>query len=143
MANARQILAAKGSDVISIDPSATVLQAAQLMNERHIGSLVVIADGKLVGIFTERDVMRRLVAAKRDPGATTVGEVMTSPVACASADTTTAEIAATMREKRIRHLPVVDGKDVIGMISIGDINRTEHRNAEQTIRYLEQYISVS
>jgi CBS domain-containing protein len=143
MANAQQILAAKGTDVVSIGPEATVLEAAQLMNERHIGSLIVLKDNKLVGIFTERDVMRRIVSEQQDPSKTAVGDVMTSPVACAAPGTTTAEISATMREKRIRHLPVVDGTTVIGMVSIGDINRTENSAAERTIQYLEQYISVS
>jgi len=143
MPNADQILKRKGSEVISIEPGATVLDAAQAMNEHHIGSLVVLAQGKLVGIFTERDVMRRVVAEQRDPAKTTVKDVMTHPVACAAPQTAYAELCAVIRDKRIRHLPVVDGDEVVGMISIGDLNRAESSDQAQTIRYLEQYISVA
>jgi CBS domain-containing protein len=142
MANARQILAAKGGGVVTIGPEASVLAAARAMNEHHIGSLVVVAGGRLTGIFTERDVMRRVVAERRDPAKTKVGDVMTSPVACAALHTTCGELGVVMREKRIRHVPVVEDGSVVGMISIGDINRAEHDEQEQTISYLEQYISV-
>ena len=143
MPNARHILAGKGRTLISTGPDTTALDAARLMNDHHIGSLVVVSEGRLIGIFTERDVMRRLVAAHRDPASTLVREVMTTPVACATPDTPTAELQATMREKRIRHLPVVEGGRVVGMISIGDLNRVEHEVQERTILYLEQYMSVA
>jgi CBS domain-containing protein len=143
MANAREILGRKGGDVITVDGGATVVDAARLMNDHHIGSLVVLVDGRLAGIFTERDVMRRVVAEGRSPETTSVSDVMTRSVACAAPETAYTELCEVMRERRIRHLPVIDGDDVIGMISIGDLNRAEHHEQERTIRYLEQYISVS
>jgi CBS domain-containing protein len=143
MANAQQILARKDGNVVMIDPDATVLDAARMMNEHRIGSLVVAVDGELAGIFTERDIMRRVVADQKDPARTRVREVMTTPVACATPQTTSDELAITMREKRIRHIPVIDDGKVVGMVSIGDINRAQHHVHEQTISYLQQYMSVT
>jgi len=143
MANAQQIIDRKGGEVFTVDPGASVLEAARLMNRHHIGSLVVVVDGKLAGIFTERDVMRRVVAKQRDAEKTEVRDVMTYPVACAAPHTAYSELCTVMREKKIRHLPVVDGNRVIGMISIGDLNRADHEQQERTIRYLEQFMSVS
>lgn len=131
--------------VVTIAPEASVLEAAQLMNDHRIGALVVVVPGTdgVAGIFTERDVMRRVVAAQRDVGDTCVVDVMTTPVACAGPRTTTDELRRVMREKRIRHVPIVDDDDhLIGMVSIGDLNRAVHRSDEETILYLEQYISV-
>lgn len=142
MPNAQQILERKGQTLISIDPDASVLDAARLMNEHHIGSLVVLVNGALAGIFTERDIMRRVVARQRDPASTTVRETMTTPVACATPQTPTPELQSVMREKRVRHLPVVQDGQVVGMISIGDLNRAQHAVDEQTIEYLQQYMSV-
>ena len=144
MATAEQLIALKGGSVAALGPEATVLEAAALMNERGIGSVVVIDDkGRLAGIFTERDVLRRVVAEKRDPATTKLADVMTSPVACAAPHTTLDEIRSVMRERRIRHLPVADRKRVVGMVSIGDLNKAEHDVQVQTIHYLEQYMSVS
>ncbi|MHC4220055.1 MAG: CBS domain-containing protein [Planctomycetota bacterium] len=143
MATAEQLISVKGDTVASLSPKATVLEAAQLMNERHIGSVLVIGNKRMAGIFTERDVLRRVVAEQRDPAMTRLADVMTRQVACAAPRTTLDEIRAVMREKRIRHIPVLDGERVAGMISIGDLNKAEHEREEQTIRYLERYISVA
>ena len=143
MPDAENLLSRKKEAVASLPPGATVLDAAKLMNERHIGSVVVVDRGRLVGIFTERDVLRRIVAATRDPARTKLEEVMTTQVACATPKTRLDEIRAVMREKRIRHMPVVDGGLVIGMVSIGDLNRAKHDVQERTIEYLERYMSVS
>ncbi len=142
MAQAEQLISLKGGTIAALPPSASVLDAAQLMNERHIGSVVVLDKGQLAGIFTERDVMRRVVAERRDPETTILEEVMTRTVAFAAPHTTLDEIRKVMRDKHIRHVPVVEGRRVIGMISIGDLNRAEHDVAVETIRYLEQYMSV-
>ena len=150
MANAGQILARKAAtaadDPIAwLTPDDFVIDAAMMMNTRHIGSILVLDDDRhVLGVFTERDVMRRIVAEHRDPDTTRLAEVMTSPVACAQPNTTTDEMRAVMREKRIRHIPVVDEDDdrVVGMISIGDLNQAEINTQVQTIRYLQQYISV-
>lgn len=143
MTTAQQILDQKDTKLISIAPEATVLEAANLMNEHHIGALVVLADGKLVGIFTERDILNRIVSAQRDPAATQVSEVMTTRVACAAPHTRRNEMRGVMRSKRIRHIPVVEKKVVIGIISIGDLNRARNEAQEETINYLQQFISVA
>ncbi len=143
MATAEQLTAIKGGAIASLPPQATVLEAAQLMNDRHIGSVLVTEGNQLVGIFTERDVLRRVVAEQRDPATTAVADVMTSPVACAAPHTTLDEIRTVMRDKRIRHVPVVNGGGVLGMISLGDLNKAEHDGQVETIRYLEQYMSVT
>jgi len=142
MATAQQFVARKGEPVASLPPGATVLEAANLMNDRHIGSVLVIDRNRLVGIFTERDVLRRVVAAQRSARKTVLSEVMTEQVACAAPHTTLDEIRSVMREQRIRHVPVVDGDRVTGMISIGDLNKADHDGQERTIQYLEQYMSV-
>ena len=144
MANARQILSEKSKqEVISVDPAASVLEAARMMNEHHIGSLVVLEGDRLQGIFTERDVMRRIVAEGKNPDTTPVRDVMTHPVACAAPHTAYTELCTVMREERIRHLPVVEDDKVLGMISIGDLNRADHDDQEKTIKYLEQFMSVT
>jgi len=144
MATAEQLITLKGGSVAALGPEATVLEAAALMNERGIGSVVVLDDKKrLAGIFTERDVLRRVVAEQRDPATTKLADVMTSPVACAAPHTTLDEIRNVMRQRRIRHLPVAERKRVVGMVSIGDLNKAEHDVQVQTIHYLEQYMSVS
>ncbi len=143
MATAEHLLAVRGGSIASLGPAATVLDAAQLMNDRHIGSVLVIDNDRLVGIFTERDVLRRIVAEKRDPTSTPLAEVMTSPVACGAPHTTLNELRNVMRQRKIRHIPIVDGHEVLGMISIGDLNQAEHDVQEQTIQYLEQYMSVT
>jgi CBS domain-containing protein len=143
MATAEKILADKGSDVVWIGPEATVLEAVRLMNMHRVGAVIIIADSKLAGIFTERDVMRRIVGEQRDPTAIRVGDVMTAPVACAALHTTDHELREVFRDKRIRHLPVVDGGRVVGVVSIGDVNRAEKKVQDQTIQYLQQYMSVT
>ncbi len=144
MGTAQKIIDSKPGKLAALGPEATVLEAAKLMNDRHTGSVLVMAGEDLVGIFTERDVMRRVVAKKRDPATTKLASVMTKQVACASPQTTSDEVRQVMRDKRIRHMPVVDDEttDVIGIISIGDLNKAHMEVQENTIRYLEQYMSV-
>ena len=97
----------------------------------------------MVGIFTERDVLRRIVAEQRDPATTALADVMTSQVAFAAPHTTLDEIRRLMRKRHIRHMPVLDRRRIVGMISIGDLNKAEHDGQAETIKYLEQYMSVA
>lgn len=128
-------------DVATIDPLATVIDAARLMNERRIGALVVLDhEDRLVGMFTERDVLVRVVAEERNPRETRVGDVMTKQVIACRSDTPSDDLRALMREKRIRHVPVVEDGRVIGMISIGDLNTADVKVMAETINYLEQYM---
>ena len=141
MPTAERLLERKGDHVASLDPDATVLDAAQLMNEAHIGSVLVTEGGRLAGIFTERDVLRRVVAVRRDPATVSLRDAMTTPVACAAPHTTLDEIRRVMRAKRIRHMPVVDHDRILGVISIGDLNEAEITIQIETISYLERYMS--
>src|SRR5438132_94616 len=110
MPNVREILARKGSQVFTIGTGATVMEGACLMNEHKIGALVVIDQGKVVGMFTERDILRRVVGERRDPERTTVSEVMTYEIVCCTPETTIEEARVAMKEHRVRHLPLVDSE---------------------------------
>jgi CBS domain-containing protein len=142
MATVRDILAVKGGHVWSVGPDATVLQAAALMNEHKIGALVVLDGGHIAGMFTERDVLRRVVGGQRDPATTRVAEVMTPDVVCCKPETTVEEARVAVKDRRIRHLPVLDGDEkLLGMVSIGDLNAFEAASQEHTIHLLHEYIS--
>jgi len=141
MARVQDILEKKGSQIWTIGKDATVLQAALLMNEHRIGALVVLEEGRVVGMFTERDVLRRVVAEQRDPTRTLIGEVMTGEVICCTPETSMDEARGAMKNRRIRHLPVVDGAEqLLGLISIGDLNAYESANQEHTIFLLHEYL---
>jgi CBS domain-containing protein len=141
MPTVRDILAAKGTHVQSISPTVTVLDAALLMNEHKIGSLVVMDDGRVVGIITERDLLQRIIAQRRDPVDTLVEDVMTTQVICCRTYTPLDEARAVMKNRRVRHLPVVDEElHLLGLISIGDLNAHLTHDQEVTIHVLEDYI---
>ena len=141
MATVRDILARKGSQVWSIGAEATVLQAARFMTENKIGALLVLDGERIVGMFSERDILQRVVAEGRDPVQAAVGDVMTTEVACCTSDTELAEARGAMKNRRIRHLPVVDGDErLLGIISIGDLNAFQVADQEQTIFLLSEYL---
>ncbi len=141
MSHVREILKCKGPQVWTIHLKATVLEAASLMNKHKIGALVVTEDGQVLGMFTERDVLQRVVAKQREPANTKVVDVMTTEVVCCSPDTKLDEARGAMKNRRIRHLPVVgeDGK-LLGLISIGDLNAQAQAENELTIFLLDEYI---
>jgi CBS domain-containing protein len=137
----KDILSEKGSSVLSIGRNATVLEAAEKMNEHRVGSVLVVEGDRIEGIFTERDVLRRVVAAQLDPAKTRVEQVMTKELACCRPETSVDEARSFMRNKKIRHLPVIDDDDKLhGLISIGDLNAYRLEGQEQTISYLHQYL---
>jgi CBS domain-containing protein len=141
MATVQDILATKGPHVQSIGPQASVLDAALLMNEHKIGCLVVLDDGRVVGMFSERDILRRVVAERRDPANTTVADTMTTEVLCCRTHTKLDEARGVMMNRRIRHLPVQDDDEhLCGMISIGDLNAYQLHDHQSTIYVMEQYI---
>jgi CBS domain-containing protein len=140
MSTVQSVLAKKGGQVVTIGAADTALVAATLMNERGIGGLVVLDGGRVAGMFTERDILRRVVAMRRDPATTPVREVMTSPVAYCRLETTLDECRAVMTDKRIRHLPVVDEKGVCGIVTIGDLMAHDVTDQQATIQYLNEYI---
>ena len=140
MPTVKDILERKPNDVAQIAAEATVHAAAKLMNQLKIGALVVTRGDTVVGIFTERDVLTRVVARRADPAATRIEEVMTTPIACCQTSTTLEECRAVMTSKRIRHLPVVEENRLLGMISSGDILAHEAATHKETIQYLHEYL---
>ena len=140
MPSAQDILAQRPRAVVTIGEEATVMEAAKIMSEERFGSLLVVREQKLVGIFTERDVLNRVVARHLDPLETIVKDVMTTPVACCLPTTKLAECRGVMTEKRIRHLPVAKENKLLGMISSGDILALEAEEQQHTIEYLYEYL---
>ena len=111
------------------------------MTEHRIGAVLVLDGERIVGMFSERDILQRVVAEGRDPTQTRVSDVMTVEVACCTLDTTLEEARGAMKNRRIRHLPVVDGDDhLLGLISIGDLNAFQVAHQEQTIFLLNEYL---
>jgi CBS domain-containing protein len=136
----RDILARKGTLVVTAAPDATVLEAARLMNLRGIGAVLVMEGAILRGIFTERDLMVRVVAEQRDPATTVVGDVMSRRLVTARAETTVEECATLMTQQRIRHLPVLAGDDLAGVVTIGDLLAYQIAEQEMTITQLNSYL---
>jgi CBS domain-containing protein len=142
MATVRDILAIKGSHVLSIGPDATAHEAAIQMKDHKVGSLLVMTGGTMIGIVTERDILHRIVVPGLDCTCTAVHEVMTPEVACCRLNTTLEEARGVIKNRRLRHLPVLDEAErLCGMISIGDLNAFESADQELTIHVLREYIS--
>lgn len=135
-----EILSDKGSEVASIGPDSSVLDAVEEMNRRGIGALLVMQGARAVGIFTERDVLVRVVAASRDPSTTRVSQVMTHDLVAISPETTVHDAMVTVTNKRCRHLPVIQNGEVLGMVSAGDLTRWVVRDQENHIKDLEIYV---
>jgi len=141
MATVKDILSIKGTQVLTIGPGASVFEAALLMNEHKVGSLLVLEEGRLAGIITERDILQRVVAQRRDPGDIPVQDVMTTELVCGQPHTSIDEARGVMKNRRTRHMPIVDESErLLGMISIGDLNAHDSHAKEMTIHLLHQYI---
>ncbi len=140
MKTVRQLLQAKQSGVYTIEPDAPVIAALHLMAEHGIGALPVVADGRLAGILSERDYARKIVLQGRSSHDTRVSEIMTARVFCVGPQQTVEECMVLMTEKRIRHLPVLDHKKVVGVISIGDVIKEVISEQKFIIAQLESYI---
>lgn len=137
-----EILDEKGHDVLEIDAGASVLEAVERMVEANVGSLLVRDGGAVAGIVTERDYLRRAALEGRPDRETPVREIMSSPLIVAAPDTPIDECMALMTDRRIRHVPVVDGGEVVGLVSIGDIVKFKSRQQSFEIRYLTDYITA-
>jgi CBS domain-containing protein len=135
------ILSEKGTDVLEIDASATVLDAVKRMVEANVGSLLVTDGGNVVGIVTERDYLRRVTLEGRDEKAARVREIMTSPLVYVTPETSIDECMAVMTDRRVRHMPVVGGGDVVGIVSIGDVVKFQSKQQSFEIKYLTEYIA--
>lgn len=128
-------------EVWTIEPDATVYRALELMAEKNVGALPVVQNGQLVGIFSERDYARKCILLGRFSKDTLVSELMSSPVITVTPDVTLYQCMAIMTERRIRHLPVVEGEKLIGIVTIGDVGKAIISDQEVAIRSLEGYIT--
>ena len=136
----RDILRRKGEDVYSVGPLATVIDAVHMMNDHHVGSVLVCEGGDPVGVFSERDVLVRVVAAQRDPRRTLVRDVMTTRLYTATPDDTLLDVMRLMTDRRCRHVPVMEGNRLLGLVSIGDLTKATQYNLRQEVRELSSYI---
>jgi CBS domain-containing protein len=140
MKTVNEILLAKANKLLSISPDASVLDALKLMAEREVGALVVLEGEKLAGIFSERDYARKVILHGKSSKDTPVSEIMTHKVVCVRPDQSVEDCMALMTDKRIRHLPVLQGEKIIGVISIGDVVKEVISEQRFVIEQLEHYI---
>jgi CBS domain-containing protein len=136
----KQLLEFKGRDIISIDPYRTVYEAIEILAARQIGALLVIENGNLVGLISERDYARKVILKGKSSKDTLIRDVMTRELICVKPEMSVDESMALMTEKRIRHLPVMDNDTLIGIVTIGDAVRQIISERDFTIQQLEQYI---
>ena len=141
MKTVRDILRDKGNSVWSVAPDATVLEALELMAEKNVGAVLVLDGDRLVGIMSERDYARKVILLGKTSKDTPVSEIMTSRVLYVGADQTIQECMALMTEKRIRHLPVIEGDRVVGVVTIGDMGRAIISDQQFMLAQLEHYIT--
>jgi CBS domain-containing protein len=140
MKTVQQLLESKRYSVVSVEPSTTVLDALKVMADKEIGAVIVIEEGHLVGIFSERDYARKVVLQGKASKDTPVREIMTEKVVCVRPEQTIEDCMGIMTDKRIRHLPVLEHKKVIGVVSIGDAVKEMLAEKEFVIKQLESYI---
>ena len=137
-----EILDEKGGDVLRIEADASVFEAVRRMVGANVGSLLVLEDGEVAGIVTERDYLRRCALEERTDRETPVREIMSSPLVVATPETTVDECMALMTDRRIRHLPVVDEGEIVGLVSIGDLVKFKSDRQTFEIQYLTDYITA-
>jgi CBS domain-containing protein len=136
-----EILDEKGGNLLQIEADASVFAAVKRMVEANVGSLLVTDGGAITGIVTERDYLRRVTLEGRTDEETAVREIMSSPLIVVTPETSIDECMALMTDRRIRHLPVVDGGRVVGMVSIGDLVKFKSKQQSFEIQYLTDYIT--
>jgi CBS domain-containing protein len=141
MVTVRQLLRRKGQDVWSIDVEEPVLEAIQLMADKHVGALPVTRNGELVGVISERDYARKVILLGRSSAETQVWQIMSSPVVTVAPDQDVRQCMQLMTNRRIRHLPVVEQGRMVGVISIGDLVRAVIEEQDYTIEQLERFIA--
>lgn len=135
------VLRVKGSVVFSIRPTDNVHEAMTVMNDKGVGALLVVSDEGVAGILSERDVARKITLSAKQPKQTPVAEIMTERVTCVGPDLSISEAMQIMTERRVRHLPIVDGKKVVGVVSIGDLVKAIIDDQQFTIDQLQSYIT--
>jgi signal-transduction protein with cAMP-binding, CBS, and nucleotidyltransferase domain len=141
MSRVADILARKGSAVETVQKSATVFEAIKQMVEANVGSLIVMDGESVCGIFTERDYLRRIVLMGRTSKETAVNDAMTGRLVCVDNSREVEECMSIMTQERIRHLPVIEGGKLAGIVSIGDVVKHLSKQREAEIRYLTDYIT--
>jgi CBS domain-containing protein len=141
MLRVKYLLSLKGKDVWSIGPDSPVLEAIQLMADKHIGAVPVMRGAELLGIISERDYARKVILMGRSSADTPVKAIMSSPVRTVSPDEGVHRCMELMTEHRIRHLPVIEKNRVVGIVSIGDLVKAVIEEQQQTIDQLERYIA--
>ncbi len=140
MDKVKRLIEEKDQAIYSVHPGITVWEAVRTMAGHHIGAILVMDEGHLVGIFSERDLLVRVILAGLDPAATPVKAVMSADMVYVTPDTTIHEAMAVMTQRRCRHLPVMEGQELKGMVSIGDCTRWASRDQDYTIHHLQEYI---
>ena len=140
MATIEQLLDSKGHEIYSISPDDSVYLAIERMSGKGVGALVVLEDGRLVGMVSERDYARKVILQGRSSRQTRVGDIMTTDVICVRPTSSVDECMALLTEKRIRHLPVLQGGKLKGIVSIGDLVKETLSEKDFTIRQLQSYI---
>ena len=140
MKTVRELVEGKEQRLLSVAPDDTVYAALKKMAQHDIGALVVVSGDKLLGVFSERDYARRVILEGKSSRDTQVSEIMTRQVICVSPERTADQCMAVMTQKRVRHLPVIENKQVVAVISIGDVVREMISDQQHTIEQLEQYI---
>ena len=142
MATVADVIAGKRGELHRIDADASVLDAVGAMVRANVGSLLVTVDGRVEGIVTERDYLRRVTLQDRTDRDTAVGEIMSAPLVVVTPETDVDECMAIMTDRRIRHLPVVEDGDVVGVVSIGDLVKFKSKQQSFEIQYLTDYITA-
>lgn len=140
MKTVRQLLESKGSQVISVTPDTPVFQALKVMAQKDIGAVLVLQSGRLIGIMSERDYARKVILQGKSSHDTPVRDIMTERVVYARPEQTVPQCMALMTDKRVRHLPVMEGDRLLGVLSIGDLVKETISEQEFIIRQLENYI---
>ncbi len=141
MQTIKQLLESKGNEVLTIDPNDSVYDAIKSMADHHIGSLIVMQNEHMVGIITERDYSRKVILKGKSSVNTPVKDIMATNVLCTKPEQTIEEAMALMTDKRLRHLPVIENNNVLGIISIGDLVKTIISEQKHIIEQLEHYIN--
>lgn len=140
MKTVKQLLSAKGSQIYSIYPDARVIEALQLMAQKDVGALVVLEGGRLVGILSERDYARKVILHGKSSANVLVREIMTAEVVTVDPSRTVEECMALVTQRRVRHLPVLENDQLVGVVSIGDLVKETIAEQGETIKQLESYI---
>ena len=141
MQTVNQLLQIKGNQIFSVSPQDSVLRAIEIMATRHVGALLVMQEGALLGVISERDYARKVILKNRSSHDTPVGDIMSAPAISVSPEDTVRRCMELMTHGRFRHLPVVKAGRVVGMLSIGDLVKAVIEEQSQHIEQLERYIA--